>query len=202
VLGKITGAGVYETAGCNLSSDGAHLHFSWIPSGCPTIIDGITWDCGGMVDCKLTGINQTYCNRKYLNTAYQSSNIAIGSTVNQSSSETDDCGGLLGQNWQIGTTSREVKILQGCLRNQGYFTWPYGNTGYFGQVTENSYKQWLSTNTSSCNILKKQSYNIGERSARVVQLQACMRAVGIFTWPYGNTGYYGPVTAEAKGRWG
>jgi hypothetical protein len=64
---------------------------------------------------------------------------------------------------------------------------------------------WSGNNTSqdnsSCENLKKQKWQEGEKSERVRQLQLCMQKNGYFVWIYGATGYFGPVTKQALINW-
>lgn len=47
---------------------------------------------------------------------------------------TDRCKDLFNRNWQAGQQGQEVRDLQICLRDAGYFDWPI-ITGYYGGVT-------------------------------------------------------------------
>jgi hypothetical protein len=60
---------------------------------------------------------------------------------------------------------------------------------------------WQRTNNNNCSNLKLQSYQEGETSERVKQLQLCMQKEGYFAWKYGATGYFGSVTKQALIRW-
>jgi len=121
----------------------------------------------------------------------------------QPSEPANRCEELRDRQWSIGTRSGEVVELQACMRDRKFFNWPYGNTGYFGSVTQESLSRWRGEQTPNvaCTQLKSSAWVQGERSDRVQQLQACMRDAGTFNWPYGNTGYFGPVTREALIAW-
>lgn len=74
-IGSVTGAGSYDNGDCQLSSDGAHLHFSWESKKCPLYIDGYTFSCEGLKDCPGVGIYRVNCNQKYLLEEYNSTNV-------------------------------------------------------------------------------------------------------------------------------
>jgi hypothetical protein len=93
-----------------------------------------------------------------------------------------------------------VRKLQACLRTMGLFTYSGGNTGFYGNITRESYQKWLDNYGVSCEVLKKQFYNAGEISPRVRVLQQCMRDRALFDYPT-NTGYFGPITTESLRRW-
>jgi peptidoglycan hydrolase-like protein with peptidoglycan-binding domain len=108
----------------------------------------------------------------------------------------------------FGETSERVRQLQACMRAAGVFNWPQGDTGYYGPVTREAFNQWTGGASATqaapvgdCESLKSQTYTFGETGPRIVQLQGCMRAAGVFTWPFGDTGYYGPVSLEAFNAW-
>ncbi len=69
--------------------------------------------------------------------------------------------------------------------------------------TDNYYVMTLPNQRSnnSCANLKRQSYQEGETSERVKQLQLCMQNEGYFVWKYGATGYFGSVTKQSLMRW-
>jgi peptidoglycan hydrolase-like protein with peptidoglycan-binding domain/uncharacterized protein YgiM (DUF1202 family) len=46
-----------------------------------------------------------------------------------------NCKNLFDRNWQIGQQGQDVRDLQICLRDAGYFDWPI-ITGYYGEVTK------------------------------------------------------------------
>jgi peptidoglycan hydrolase-like protein with peptidoglycan-binding domain len=118
------------------------------------------------------------------------------------------CDELYQKEYAIGEISDTVKALQECLRNTGDFT--YGvNTGYYGPVTEeaqvkylNRLKQQKATKVeTNCAVLRDKTWNTGQEGPEVTKLQECLRAAGFFNWPYGNSGYYGPVTNDALVKW-
>jgi peptidoglycan hydrolase-like protein with peptidoglycan-binding domain len=145
--------------------------------------------------------------------------IAIKNEVTQN----DRCKQLILSNYSIGTENTEISELQKCLQSIGLFNWPL-ITGYFGPVTKkgqeaarssiNSQNSNLnkvnkilppgasqSSPVSTCNDLKSQQFQYGEQSNRVEQLQKCLQEAGLFSWKYGITGYFGPVTQEAYSKW-
>jgi peptidoglycan hydrolase-like protein with peptidoglycan-binding domain len=124
----------------------------------------------------------------------------------------NSCEDLKKQSYTQGETSERVKELQDCMTANGYFKHPFGSTGYFGQVTNSALNAWKGGNitptapiavtpTNSCDNFKNQSYNQGETSTRVKQLQDCMTSNGFFKHANGSTGYFGPVTQDALNRW-
>lgn len=133
--------------------------------------------------------------------------LAAGKTeiVSAPNSSNNSCDSLKTQTYTFGETSDRVKSLQACMRKLGLFTFA-SDTGYFGTVTQTSLKNWQAqgqvaaipsvTASTSCNDFKQKNYSIGNSSSEIVKLQECLRAAGLFDWP-SNTGYFGPVTAEA-----
>ena len=121
---------------------------------------------------------------------------------NESLQPKDRCTELKDKEWEFGIRSEEVRELQECMRDKGYFDWPY-ITNYFGPVTNEALNEWRDREPPifTCNALKEQVWRRDEISERVRQLQACMRAEGVFTWAGGNTGYFGPVTERALINW-
>ena len=120
---------------------------------------------------------------------------------------TDSCDTLKSISWQAGERSERVKGLQQCLRIAGTFTYPE-NTGYFGPLTQEalnkskgtvSFQDKVSANLS-CDQIKTQTFEYGEKGDRVKALQQCMKDAGFFTWPY-ITGYFGSVTQESYSKW-
>jgi peptidoglycan hydrolase-like protein with peptidoglycan-binding domain len=125
-----------------------------------------------------------------------------------SGSDTDTevtCEDLKNQKWSIGERSERVRRLQECMQDAGTFNWKYGATGYFGPVTQKALDDWKGQSSGggggTCEDLKNKNFSLGEVSQDVRSLQGCMRSAGYFTWPYGDTGYYGPVTKEAHAKY-
>ena len=119
---------------------------------------------------------------------------------------TDNCDELKNKNWTFGEKSENIRKLQLCMQDKGFFKWKYGATGYFGPVTQEALTKWKSegnetSSSGTCEQLKKNNYKIGDRGENIKKLQGCMRAEGVFNWPYGDTGYFGPVTQEALAKW-
>lgn len=115
----------------------------------------------------------------------------------------DDCQSFKTQQWIDGQTSSAVVQLQECMRQDGVFSWPT-STGFFGPVTRASFDKWTNrtvAKTDDCENLKKQKWTQGESSERVRSLQICMRRDGVFTWPDGNTGFFGSVTRQSLINW-
>ena len=156
--------------------------------------------------------------------AHQKAKLAIANSISGLSNLSSRCLQLINQNWSIGQTGSQVVELQNCLTRAGTFNYPFGSTGYFGPVTQEALqrvRQLLVSNTQSsnqtnnqnspisnnnsssdrCTELRNSQWTLGERSQRVRELQDCMTRAGFFNWPYGSTGYFGPVTQEALNRW-
>ncbi len=116
----------------------------------------------------------------------------------------DRCEELRVKSWQIGDVSGEVRELQSCMRERGFFAWPYGDTGYFGPVTLDALTRWSAAlnpkPVDRCDQLRDQSWEFGAVNNEVRELQQCMKDRGFFTWPY-ITNYFGPVTNEALNNW-
>ena len=114
----------------------------------------------------------------------------------------DRCEELKQKEWKFGVRSAEVRELQQCMKDKGFFDWPY-ITDYFGPVTNEALNEWRDKEPPifTCSALKEQEWRRGEVSERVRQLQACMRGAGTFTWSGGNTGYFGSVTEKALVAW-
>lgn len=124
----------------------------------------------------------------------------------QGSSTSNNCESLKSRTWKFGESNSEVKQLQSCMRKDGAFNWPNGDTGYFGDATQSAFNSWGNKNikasqSTDCNGLKSKSYSLGQSGSDIVALQGCMRKDGAFNWPKGDTGYYGPVSAEAFASW-
>jgi peptidoglycan hydrolase-like protein with peptidoglycan-binding domain len=143
------------------------------------------------------------------NNALTQGRLILGLSASNSS-PTASCNSLRNAGIPFGEKSERVRQLQGCMRAAGTFSWPQGDTGYYGPVTQTAFQAWknagsATTSTtktsSSCESLKSQTFTFGETSARVTQLQGCMRAAGVFAWPLGDTGYNGPVTVESFAKW-
>ena len=81
-LGKVIGAGTYETPTCKLSTDGAHLHLGWLTEMCNFTIDGYNFDCSGIVSCPGVGVYNVSCNRKYLGKQFNSTLITNSNYTN------------------------------------------------------------------------------------------------------------------------
>jgi peptidoglycan hydrolase-like protein with peptidoglycan-binding domain len=111
------------------------------------------------------------------------------------------CETLKTQTFEYGERSDRVKTLQQCMKDSGFFTYPY-ITGYFGSATQDAYTRWKGRTQVAidCLELKKAEYFIGETSDRVKQLQGCMRQAGVFSFPT-DTGYFGSVTKASIIKW-
>lgn len=59
-----------------------------------------------------------------------------------------------------------------------------------------SYSSNMTTNTSdsSCELLLKTKYSIGETGDKISKLQQCLKDIGLYTYVNGITGYYGNYT--------
>ncbi len=102
------------------------------------------------------------------------------------------------------------------MTDLGYFTWKYGSTGYYGEVSQTALNKWKAALVEEeeekeeviteqpktrCELLRDKSWSIGMRSQEVRDLQDCMTDLGYFTWKYGSTGYYGQVTNDSLVNW-
>lgn len=81
-LGKVIGAGTFETPTCKLSSDGPHLHLGWLTEMCNFTIDDYTFDCSGITSCPGVGVYNVSCNRKYLGKQFNSTLITNSNYTN------------------------------------------------------------------------------------------------------------------------
>jgi Putative peptidoglycan binding domain len=118
----------------------------------------------------------------------------------------NSCDTLKNQAWKFGDRNDSVKALQQCMRQAGIFSYP-DNTGYFGPLTQEAFNKWKGVNQASnvaksqtCDQIKTQSFDYGEKSDRVKALQQCMKDAGFFKWPY-ITGYFGSVTQVSYSQW-
>jgi hypothetical protein len=201
VLGKVTDGGLFDDGSCKLSSDYAHLHFSWTNDLCPFSIGGNTFDCGDMKDCAGIGIYRTNCNQKYLGAAFLSNNIAIDYSK--------DCGILLSKTYNIGDRGLEIVSLQRCLVQQGLYKHSGGVSGYYGNYTNdtlNKYKAGVTVpialpTVNDCGGKLGQNYSIGNSGQSIRELQNCLKDLGYFQWSGGSTGLFGNYTNEVYNKW-
>ncbi|AKG24822.1 peptidoglycan-binding domain-containing protein [Calothrix sp. 336/3] len=111
---------------------------------------------------------------------------------------------------QKGENSQQVKNVQSCLKQLGYFSGPVN--GNFGSLTENAVKRFQQANRlpaigivgpqtqQALNRLCQRAQNpnvmqLGSRGAGVTQLQQDLGRLGFFRGP--NTGYFGTETQQA-----
>jgi murein DD-endopeptidase MepM/ murein hydrolase activator NlpD len=209
VIGKITGAGKYESDKCKNSSDGPHLHFSWLGSMCNFNMDGTVFDCDGMRDCGADeGLYSVPCNGKNPSSLFTSTNIAIEIPTN--------CEDSVNTNYNQGDYGLRIVKLQKCLTEKGLFINPDGVTGFYGAYT-NSLVAKARNNQSQpaqplspaqpkpqpqnfseeCNVAFNTRYKFGESSERVKIIQRCLQAAGFFSFAGGITGYLGSYTKSA-----
>jgi peptidoglycan hydrolase-like protein with peptidoglycan-binding domain len=123
----------------------------------------------------------------------------------------DVCKNLYSKSWTISQTGDEVKALQECLRKDGTFDYPI-STGYFGPLTQAGLEKIRAKNgqtaptpeqkiaSPTCDTLKSQTWQYGEKSDNVKALQECLRQFKLFSYPE-NTGFLGPLTQEALTKW-
>jgi peptidoglycan hydrolase-like protein with peptidoglycan-binding domain len=201
IIGKITGGGNYENATCKNSSDGPHLHFSWLASMCNFNIDGSIFECGDMKDCGSDeGLYSVPCNRKSPSTQFSSTNMAIEIPSN--------CDASINTDYIQGDYGLRIVKLQRCLTEKGLFNNPDGVTGFYGAYTDsilvkarNSQAPKLPTNphnsSDDCNSSFNTRYTFGETSERVKVIQRCLQAAGFFSFAGGITGYLGNYTKTA-----
>ena len=116
--------------------------------------------------------------------------------------DSENCNTLKSKSWSIGDVSEEVRDLQECMTDLGYFTYAYGSTGYYGPITQTALDEWKGLGVNvDCNFLKTQIWKIGQAGQNVVELQDCMTDAGFFNYSGGSTGYYGPITKAALDKW-
>ena len=118
--------GDYNSEGCNLSSDGYHVHLSIgtpNPNTCLYNIDGYEVNCSGMRECEFEQANKyklsfkVECNRKYLNQYFDSTNGL--------KNKGKDCeNSILNFNSSINSTIE----LQACLKKLGFYNKYYSNS--------------------------------------------------------------------------
>lgn len=185
-LGDLNEAGTYTTSNCMLLNEKKHVHISWEADQCPITIDGYTFECGGMVECRGSYIID--CNKKYLNQIFLSTNGFDTSNSN--------CNQYLNKSYVIGQSGDEVTSLQVCLKSKGLYNWSNGYTGYYGNYTNTALSNYNNnkSNVNSCDYAYSRSYTIGQAGDEVTLLQECLKADGLYKWQYGVTGYYGPYT--------
>jgi murein DD-endopeptidase MepM/ murein hydrolase activator NlpD len=125
-LGKVIGAGTYETPTCKLSSDGPHLHLGWLTEMCNFTIDGYTFDCSGIVPCPGVGVYNVSCNRKYLGQQFNSTLVTNSSYNNnygdRISSKTSDAYSLTVQRGQTDNQTAVILWEDKGMRSQ---KWEY-----------------------------------------------------------------------------
>ncbi|GAB4146581.1 MAG: hypothetical protein OHK0017_07240 [Patescibacteria group bacterium] len=133
------------------------------------------------------------------------------------------CDSLLAKSYRSGQMGEDVKQLQQCLRDLGYFNYPT-NTGKVGSVTVaalNKYKSGSKTSTPApnpktttklkdvsglefwgykCSSMRTSNFKFGETGNRVKALQFCMVSAGIFD-KKNTTGNYWYKTDQALVSW-
>jgi virulence-associated protein VapD len=90
-----------------------------------------------------------------------------------------ECNNILTSYYIPNQSHDTIKDLQTCLRQNGFYNYYGGVTGYFGDYTLNSYKNWLNSSNSICQLLKYQNYNVNETSLRIKRLQQCLNKSGL-----------------------
>ncbi len=203
VLGKVTDGGSYDSRNCRLSSDSAHLHFSWLSDQCPMSIGDSSFDCSGMRLCVGIGVYLTNCNRKYLGERFESNNTALDFD--------NDCTAVKKKSFDIGTKGLEIVQLQKCLKGDGLYNYPGGLSGYYGNYTKGVHDQWKSrqsisveqvpTGGDNCSQSLGKNYSVGQSGETVKQLQQCLKDKGLFNWGGGITGYYGNYSNGLYQQW-
>ncbi len=204
ILGKVTDGGNFDLAGCHMSTDSAHLHFSWPADQCPMNIQGSVFDCNDMKICYGIGVYLTTCNRKYLGQSFGSTNLALDFESN--------CDLIKKKSFDIGTRGLEIVRLQNCLKADGLYNFAGGVSGYYGNYSKGVHDQWKSRQTTAepvpidtgldnCTKSLAQNYLIGQSNQTVRELQQCLKDKGLFNWGGGVTGYYGNYTNGVYENW-
>jgi len=93
-------------------------------------------------------------------------------------------------------TALTIKQLQEALQRARQLL--VSNTQGSDQTNNQNSPNTSNNNSSSdrCTELRNSQWTLGEQSQRVRELQDCMTQAGFFNWPYGSTGYFGPVTQK------
>ncbi len=210
-LGRISTSKIAEDSKCFLTSELPHVHFSFLESMCPLLIDGYTFTCNDMKDCGDANIYQVKCNHIYLGQEFKSTNKPI-SQIETIVSD-NYCESLKNSNFRFGDSNPLIVGLQKCLKKVGMFDWAGGFTGLFGKYTQGKFNEWKissspiivqaanNTSANSCDNLKNIDFRIGNSGSQVVELQKCLKNVGLFSWPDGFTGYYGKYTDSKFNEW-
>jgi peptidoglycan hydrolase-like protein with peptidoglycan-binding domain len=135
--------------------------------------------------------------------------IDKGITTGYKNLSVELCSPHINRDWNMGESSIQVTYLQNCLIDLGLFNYPVA-TGYFGPLTKkglDAAKKGLNlvlpqnpipkpVENENCQSLKAKKWTIGQQDASVTALQNCLQKEGIYTWPLGITGYFGPYTQK------
>jgi peptidoglycan hydrolase-like protein with peptidoglycan-binding domain len=111
--------------------------------------------------------------------------------------QTPECN-LLGIKFTKGIRGDKVKQLQVCLQKLGFYRWPFGATGLYGDYTTEKHNQWIKL--QSCEKLKSFVWEYAETSPRVKQMQECLKTANKFDYPTA-TGFFGPITWNGFNKW-
>ncbi len=143
-------------------------------------------------------------------------NQALQTILNKNVSVNTTCDDLKNKSWSIGQNGEDVKKLQKCMQDNGFYAYPEGITGTYGNYTSGKLIEWRSKNSltnnngvitivlkneNQCDNLKQQKWTFGETSKQVEELQKCMQSIGKFNHSFGATGYFGDVTKKALVDW-
>jgi hypothetical protein len=191
IIGRVTGAGNFERTGCKMSSDGPHNHFSWLKSACNFNMQGFVFDCSGLFNCAGIGVYNVFCNRKYLNTRFDSTNLPPFARTGCRNrilnyQETEDYG---------------INIeLQKCLISIGMLESQY-QTGVFGTFSKNALNNGrnLLKLSARCQNAIHNNYSLNSTSQKVYTLQSCLAKIGLMS-PRLTTSFYGNITNKAHWR--
>ena len=110
---------------------------------------------------------------------------------------------ILNDNYTFGDTGENINKLQTFLRQKGYFLGEI--TSYFGGLTKQALDSYIRDQkaiqlpTISCENLYTQTYNIGDTSDSINQLQQCLKDKKYFD--YAITGYFGYITKSALDKY-
>ncbi|MGL4758567.1 MAG: peptidoglycan-binding protein [Patescibacteria group bacterium] len=114
----------------------------------------------------------------------------------------NNCDNLVTSHTYYNNRHNDIKKLQQCLRELGFFKYS-SNTGFYGPITKKAFEDFKSsqnlstTNDDSINCKGRinDQTRYGMVNNNIKLLQDCLRKLGFFA--YTSTGYFGPITRSA-----